>query len=309
MAEHDQRLKGLLRELLRELLALLLPAWLDRFDFAAVRWLEQEVFIDPPRGERRELDLVAQLRLRQPVGAAGETLVHVEVESGDSVAELRTRMPRYHDFLGNKHGLPVLSAALYLGVGLQGRGWDEAREVYWEEELGGTRWPYLGLPALDARAHVEGDNLLGVALSVLMRIDEEQAAWLKARAMQRVATADLTPYRRYLLMECIEAYLPLEGPHLEQFRQLLLTEDFKEARMLAKTSFELGREEVLTAMRALVRRLLAKRFGPLSDAVSQRLEAVPGDRLKELALALLDAASLTELGLEGSPGGAAPDGQ
>ncbi len=309
MGQHDQRLKALLREFLQELIALLLPAWASRFDLSAVRWLEQEVFVDPPRGERRELDLVAHLGLRQPVGTTGETLIHVEVESGDSVTDLRSRMPGYHDFLGYKHGLPVLSAALYLGVGLQGRGWDQASEEYWEEGLGTTRWPYLGLPALDARTHVEGDNLLGVALSVLMRIGEEESAWLKARAMQRIATSTLTTYQRYLLMECIEAYLPLEGPHLEQFRQLLVTEDFKMARVLGKTSFELGKEEGLTeGQRALLRGLLEKRFGKLSEAARQRLEEVPAARLEELGEALLGASSLAELGLEDAPGGAAHNG-
>jgi Domain of unknown function (DUF4351) len=302
MADHDQRLKNLLREFLAELVALMLPDWVGRHDLSAVRWLEQEVFGDPPRGERRELDLVARVGLLQQVEEYREGLIHIEVESGDSVADLRRRMPRYHDYLGYKHELPVLSLAVYLGVGLQGRGWDENEELYWGESLGRTRWPYLGLPALDAVAHVEGENLLGVALSVLMRVDPDRAAWLKARAMQRVATAELTAYRRYLLMECIEAYAPLDGPHLEEFHRLLLTEDFKEARMLAKTSFERGKEEGLVqGERSLIRRLLEAQFGPLSPTASQRLEQLPPERLETLGLDLLQGRSLMEMGLEDPP--------
>jgi hypothetical protein len=191
--------------------------------------------------------------------------------------------------------LPVLSVAVYLEVGLQGLDWDQTSEEYWEETLGNTRWPYLGLPALEARTYVEGDNLLGVALSVLMRVGAEETAWLKARAMQRIAAAELTAYRRHLLMECIEAYLPLEGPHLEEFRRLLLTEDFKEARMLGKTSFELGQRELL-------RDQLEARFGTLSETALSRLDAVPFERLRALGRDLLRARSLVELGLEGTPG-------
>ena len=300
MPEHDQRLKTLLREYIRELMALRFPEWADRFDFGSVDWLEQELFLDPPRGERRELDLVAQVALREPIEGSGVGLIHVEVESGTSVADLRSRMPRYHDLLRYKTGLPVLSLALYLGVGLEGRGWEEAREDFWEERIGTCRWAYLGLPALDARTHVEGDNLLGVTLSVLMRIDDEHSAWLKARAMQRIATSEgMTDYRRYLSMECIEAYLPLEGPHLEQFRQLLITKDFDMALKIGKTSYEEGMEAgSLRGQRRLLGQLLEARFGSLNEAARQRLDAMPAQDLIDLGVRLMGDVDLKALGLD-----------
>ena len=303
MPEHDQRLKTLLREYLRELIALRFPEWVDRFDFSSVDWLEQELFLDPPRGEARELDLVAQIPLRNPIDGANSGLVHIEVESGDSVADLRSRMPRYHDILRYKLALPVLSMAVYLGVGLDGRGWEEVPETFWEEPIGTTRWAYLGLPALDARTHVEGDNLLGVTLSVLMGIAPEHSAWLKARAMQRIATATgITDYRRYLSMECIEAYLPLEGPHLTEFRQLLITKDFEMVLKIGKTSYEEGMEKgveagLLRGQRKLLVRQLEERFGPLSAAASERLDALSAQELLDLGIRLMGDTSLEALGL------------
>ena len=50
--------------------------------------------------------------------------------------------------------------------------------------------------------------------------------------------------------------------------------------------------------RGMLRAQLDKRFGPLSETALQRLESLPPDKLTELALALLDAQSLKELGLE-----------
>jgi hypothetical protein len=299
---HDRRLKTLLRELLQELMGLRFPNWMTRFDFARVQWLEQEVFIDPPHGERREMDLVARVPVLEPMEDSNEVLLHVEVESGDSVADLRPRMPGYRSTLRIKHGLPVLSLGLYLDVGLQGLGWDETLERCWGETVSLTRWAYLGLPALDARTHVQGDNLLGVALSALMQISPDQQGWLKARALQRVANAEMTPYRRHLLMEFIEAYLPLEGPHLEQYRQLLLTEDFKMARTLGKTSYELGMEQGRTeGQRASLRDLLEAKFGTLSETATQRLEAMSADQLRQLGRDLLQNKSLVQLGLEDAP--------
>lgn len=57
---------------------------------------------------------------------------------------------------------------------------------------------------------------------------------------------------------------------------------------------------VLKGRRELVRELLEDRFGPLSPEALARLEAWPGDRLRELGRALISAKSLDELGLGGS---------
>jgi hypothetical protein len=293
-------MKVAVREFLPEFQALILPAWTGRFDLSEPQWQQQEVFLDPPHGERRLLDLVAVVPVTQPVQEANQTVLHIEVESGDSVAGLRERMPLYRPALISRHNLPVLSLALYLSVAFDGRGWDEARDDYWGENLGRTRWAYLGLPGLDALTFVEGDNLLGVALSVLMRCTEDRQPWLKAaRALQRVGQATLTVYRRFLLMEIIEAYLPLVGPHLQAYERLLLTEDFKMVRTIGQTSFEKGQS-------FLLQRLIEKRFGPLSETARARLDTWPADRLLELGELLLTAKSLAELGLEDTANGTAP---
>ena len=145
MADHDQWFKLLLKAFFAEFFQVFFPAWADRFDFARVDWLEQEVFTDPPRGERRSLDLVARLPLRPgvppPSSEAGEptdcwlTLIHVEIESQDTVAPLRPRMHSYYEQLRRRHGLPVLPIALYLRVGLDGIGWDVYEEKYWDHRL------------------------------------------------------------------------------------------------------------------------------------------------------------------------------
>ena len=62
--DHDQRFKVLIQEFFVEFLLLFFAAWAERFDCSAVEWLDKEVFLAPPQGEKRQLDLVAKLRLR-----------------------------------------------------------------------------------------------------------------------------------------------------------------------------------------------------------------------------------------------------
>jgi hypothetical protein len=287
MADHDQRLKSVVRECLAEAVDLTFPAWAVALDLSAPEWLEQEVFPDPPSGERREVDLVA----RVPIRAGGHALVHVEVEWRDSLTDLRERMPRYHHYLGFKYGLPVLSLAIYAQVGLEASGWEEVRGEFQGETLNLTRWPYLGLRALDGLRYAEGDNLLGVAFVGLMRVPEAEMPVVKANALRRLAEANLTDVRRYLLMGLIEAYMPLDGPLMQQYQDLLVTKEYATVIRFEDTTYE-------RAQRALVGKLLTKRFGPLSAVAQQRLAAYPSEKLEELGEALLTAASLAELGLE-----------
>ena len=65
--DHDQQFKTLIREFLREFIRLFFPDWYERFDFDNIEWLDKEIFLDPPRGETRNLDLVAKV----PVQASG----------------------------------------------------------------------------------------------------------------------------------------------------------------------------------------------------------------------------------------------
>ena len=84
----------LLKEFFEAFFRCFFPAWAERFEFTEIDWLDKELFLAPPQGEKRQLDLVARLRLRPdaPPPRAGVTdlvaLVHVEVESRASTAGL-----------------------------------------------------------------------------------------------------------------------------------------------------------------------------------------------------------------------------
>src|SRR5438128_1830065 len=142
-------------------------------------------------------------------------LVHIEIESPDKATPLRPRMFRSYAQLRDKHGLPVLPIALYLKVGLDGVGIDVYEEHFWELRPLHFEYLYVGLPALDAVQYVQGDNWLGVALSALMRIPKDRVAWLGAEALRRIKDAPVTDQQRFILAECVQAYLPLDEAQQE----------------------------------------------------------------------------------------------
>ena len=188
--DHDQRLKVLLKEFFEQFFGCFFPVWAKRLDFSEVTWLDKEVFLDPPLGERRQLDLVAQLRLGPDAPAAqpGSTdlvaLVHIEVELADSVKQFRPRMFEYYTQLRRDHNLPVLPVGLYLRVGLDGIGWDSYEEHFWEHRILLFEYAYVGLPKLSAEEYVNGEHLLGVALRGLMKASPERLRGIVRRELE-----------------------------------------------------------------------------------------------------------------------------
>jgi hypothetical protein len=300
--DHDQRFKTLLVEFFREFLLLFFPAWAARFDLSAVDWLTQEVFPDPPQGERRARDLVGRVRLLPGVpppfeGGADEgfVLIHLEVESQDRIAGFRRRFFDYYCDLRRKYDVPVWPIGVFLRVGLNGVGWTSYEEMFWEQRVLEFWFAYVGLPALDAEVYLHGDNVLGAALTSLMRVPRERRVELQAEAMNRIAHARENDFRRFLLAECLQAYTDFDPAEWERLKALLITPKQKDTRLMGMTLFDYAKRDELQRM-AL--RLLEIKFGPLSAAAKERLATLSSAQLEDLQVDLVKGRSLKELGLE-----------
>jgi Domain of unknown function (DUF4351) len=299
--DHDQRLKVLLKEFIEQFFLCFFADWAQRFDFDDVTWLDKELFMAPPQGEKRSLDLVARLRVRpgMPPPRPGDSelmaLVHIEVESRESVQPLRPRMFDYYVQLRRDSQLPVLPIGLFLRVGPEGIGWDAYEEYFWEHRLLRFEYAYVGLPALEGERYATGEHLLGVALSALMRAPAERRAELHAEALKRIARSGENDWRRFLLAECVEAYSELDEAQRQRLQTLLTTEEYREVGPIMMTTYERGRRAMALDM---VFALLEAKFGELSPENKKRLEALSSEQLRQLGLELIKAESLKQLGLE-----------
>jgi hypothetical protein len=298
MDDHDQRFKELLREFLRDFFVTFFPDWASRFDFARAEWLEQELHLDPPQGEKRVIDLLAKVA-NQPAAWPNppgdpHTLIHLEIESADAAAEFRRRMYEYYVQLRRKHRLAVLPVALFLRVGLDGTG----RDAY-EDRLAG--WPvvrfeylYVGLPRMDGEITCRGDNPLAIALSALMRLPKENRAAMKLAAVRRIGEIGGTEYRKMLLIDCIEAYWPLTDDERAEYQRLVNQDANREVKAML-TMWD------VRVMRRILRQQVEKKFGPLPAEAVARLEAIPMGGLEKALEDVLTATSLADMGLADAP--------
>jgi len=102
-------------------------------------------------------------------------------------------------------------------------------------------------------------------------------------------------YRRFLLVECLEAYAELDEAQKERLQALIHTEAYQEVEPLMKTTYERGIEQ---GERRSALRLMEAKFGPLTPKVKQQVEALSPEALAQLQLDLLKAHALAELCLD-----------
>jgi hypothetical protein len=123
---------------------------------------------------------------------------------------------------------------------------------------------------------VQGDNWLGVALAALLKIPRDKVAWLGAEALRRLTEAPLNDQKRYLLGECVQAYLPMDEAQQREYERLVATEPFAKVKAMKLTSFEKG---VLQGRREVLREQLEERFGELTLKTCERLEHMTPEEL------------------------------
>ncbi len=220
-------------------------------------------------------------------------LIHIEIESPGRTTNVKPRLPRYYLHLRDKHRIPVLPIVVYLKVGLDGLGADYYEESFWEFQVLRFNYLYVGLPGLDAVEYLHGDNWLGIALTALMRIPPERAAWLGAEALRRLTEAPLNDQKKFLLAECVQAYLPLDEEQRKEYDRIVAGESFAKVKAMNQTVFEKGIEK---GRQDTLLRQGKNRFGAPSNDVESRIRAIHDiERLEMLADRILVVQSWDEL--------------
>ncbi|MEM9558542.1 MAG: DUF4351 domain-containing protein [Acidobacteriota bacterium] len=301
MARHDQLFKTLFRTFFDDLLHLVAEDLVDALDLATVRFHDKEIFSDAPHGRRSELDLVAAV---QPRGRKSRTetwiLVHVEIERRYR-RPFAARFWRYYMQLRLRHpGSPVFPVVVFLQGGPRG----VVDATYRESVLGRSvvefSYRSFGLSGSSAAEHIARPQPLAWALASLMRAPTWAPSEHKIACLRPIARAPLDDARRFLLMEAVETYLPLEEPEQLRYHRQVETDEPEIHTMELSFPEKLRAEGRSQGQRQMLQRLLERRFGPLSSSVRERLDSVrDADELLRLGDRILDARSLDELGLAG----------
>ena len=146
--------------------------------------------------------------------------------------------------------------------------------------------------------------------------------------MKKIASASLSERERYLLINCVETYLPLKGRDAEEYASLATAQESPEIQAMQMTwadkieargmskgrkeglklglrrglerGLEQGSQAAVERLRQTVVRLLGQRFGKVPDPLQDRLAALQTvDELSAIVDRILVVRSIEELELGG----------
>ncbi len=298
MPPHDRLFKSLLRAFLPDLLRLVAPGVAERLRLGRVTFLDKELLAGDGR---READLVARIPFRD----RGTLLVHVEIE-----ARARRSMPQrlrtYAHRIQSLYDGQLLTILLNLRGGQPGVQRVRLDGEVSNPELSSFQYIAFGLAGCAAMAHLERPEPLAWALSAVMSPGAMGRAEHKLACLRRIATGRLKEDQERLLVNFVEEYLVLTPEQAEEYKLLSARNLSREEKAMwmpwseriqeqaRKEGQKTGKQE---GMRELLLHLLAQRFGPLTEAGRDQVEAITSSRrLTSLAGKVLTAQSLRDLG-------------
>jgi hypothetical protein len=311
LTSHDQLAKDLFQTFFSDFLRLAAPEAAARLCLDEAVFLDKQAFTDWPEGERREMDLLAEAPTEED---GAPVLIHVEIEA-EARADMADRFWRYYMQIRLRHSLTIVPILVNLTGGRPGVHEELLVEGFEARETARFRYRVFSLSGCRAEEYLALPEPLAWALAALMRRGRRSRAEHKIECLRRIAAADLSGSRRWLLGNWVETYLQLNERGTEEYARLCELAVNQEVKAMEMTwaermeekytqkGIEQGREQGLElgrleGMRQVLLRLLGRRFGVVPDAVRRKVEAIEESApLSDLTEKVLDARSIEDLGL------------
>ena len=214
MIDHDRLFKELISTFFVEFLELFLPQVVREIDRESIQFLPQEVFNDVTSGDKKEIDLLAQVRYQQQ-----ETyfLIHVENQSY-SQSDFAKRMFKYFARLHEKYDLPIYPVVIFSFDEPQRREPENYQLAFSDLQVLDFNFKAIQLNQLRWRDYLTQSNPVAAALMAKMKIPPSERPQVKAECLRLLITLKLDPARMQLISGFVDVYLNLNGTEEELFQ-------------------------------------------------------------------------------------------
>uniref|UniRef100_A0ACD5H188 Rpn family recombination-promoting nuclease/putative transposase n=1 Tax=Desertifilum tharense IPPAS B-1220 TaxID=1781255 RepID=A0ACD5H188_9CYAN len=306
MIDHDRLFKELLSTFFREFIELFLPNVARYIEADSITFLNQEVFTDITSGERRTVDLLAQVRFR---GEDTCFLIHVENQAA-SQAGFARRMFHYFARLDEKYALPIYPVVIFSFETPQRQESDRYQVEFPDRRVLDFSFVAIQLNRLNWRDFLSASNPIAAALMVKMKIQPEDRPKVKAECLRLLATLRLDPARMQLISGFVDTYLKLNPSEEVLFKAELDAMDLSEEEQVMEIvtswmergieqglqqGFQQGLQQALQRESALILRLIKTRFSNLSPTLEERISRLSIAEIELLGESLFDFATEAEV--------------
>ena len=299
MVDHDRLFKELLTTFFVEFLDLFLPEVAAYLERNSISFLDKEVFTDVTTGKRYETDIVVKAQFQ---GQESFFLIHTENQA-QYKTDFSKRMFRYFSRLYEKFDLPIYPVVIFSYKYPKNPEPNVHQVTFPNKVVLQFNYDVIQLNRLNWRDFVRQGNPVASALMAKMNIAPTDRPRVKFECLRLLATLRLDPARMQLISGFIDTYLRLDAEE-----ERLLQADIakmepveREVVMQIVTSWmeqgikqgkqEGKQEEALS----LIMRLLPRRVGAIAPELQERIQQLSLTQLEDLAEALLDFSSSSDL--------------
>jgi len=214
MIDHDRLFKELISTFFVEFLDLFLPQVVSQIDRDSIQFLPQEVFNDVTSGEKKEIDLLAQVKYQQQ-----ETyfLIHIENQSY-SQSEFAKRMFKYFARLHEKYDLPIYPVVIFSFDEPKRPEPQNYRVTFSDLNVLDFNFAAIQLNQLSWRDYLTQQNPVAAALMAKMNIPTSERPQVKAECLRLLTTLRLNPAKMQLISGFVDVYLNLNSAEEEVFK-------------------------------------------------------------------------------------------
>jgi predicted transposase YdaD len=273
--DHDMRFKELISTFFMEFLELFLPEIAKTIEPDSVTFLQQEYFVDLQEGERKVIDLLAEVKQS---GQDTAFLFHLEPQS-TSEANFQRRLFFYFSILHQRHLKRIFPIAIF--------SYDqpyEAASTNYNVEFSGFKvldfnFMAIQLNQMDWRNYLNRPNPVAAALMAKMKIAKRDRPKVKAECLRLLVTLKLDPAKSHLISRFVDTYLRLNDPEEQTFQAELdkLEVSQKEDIMETLTSWEekgMEKERQTIALNMLRKKLPVETIAEVTGLTPKQVQVL-----------------------------------
>ncbi|MDG5789893.1 transposase [Evansella sp. AB-P1] len=233
--DHDRLFKELISTFFEEFMVLFFPEVHEQLDFTNTHFLSQEIFTDVTDGDKHEVDLLVETKLR---GMDSLIIVHVESQASFQ-KQFNERMFIYFSRIFQKYRRKILPIAIF--------SYDTPKD---EPNALAINFPFvqvlnfnylsIELKKKNWRDYIRSENPVAAALLSKMGYNKDERIEVKKEFFRIIIRLELDRARESLLTGFFETYLKLTDDEEYQFQEEVKAMDPKEAKKIMEviTSYE-----------------------------------------------------------------------
>ncbi len=295
MIDHDRLFKELIQTFFWEFIELFLPEVLEYVTQDSLNFLTEEIFTDVTTGDKRRVDLLAQVKWR---GEDSYFLIHLENQAYNQ-KEIERRMFHYFARLDSKFLMPIFPIVIF--------SYDEPKRPEKSQYL--VNFPHrkilefnyvaIQLNNLNWRSFLNKPNPVAAALMAKMNFQPEERIKVKLECLRMLVTLQLNPAKIELISGFIDTYIKLNTTEEQELNAELHQANLIEEEKIMEivTSWmEKGIEKgIEQGEQKIVKRQLKRRFNDITPAIESRINELSSPQIESLADAIFDLETLEDL--------------